>query len=76
MKGMVTVTCRFGLGSITYAVMAQNLLARRGISSKIVKLDARSSMKGCAYGVETDCRDYKSASVALNKEGISFREIK
>lgn len=70
------MACRFGLGSVTYAVMAQNILAKIGIQSKLIKLDANASMKGCAYGIETDCSVYKAASVALKKEDISFREIR
>ncbi|MBQ7821537.1 MAG: DUF3343 domain-containing protein [Clostridia bacterium] len=70
------MACRFGLGSVTYAQAAVNALSRRGIRSRLVKLAARESKRGCAYGVETDCNDMKKAARVLTGAGISFKEIK
>ena len=70
------MACRFGLGSVTYAQAAQNILARQGIRSKLIKLGVGESPKGCAYGIETDCSESKKASLALKRNGISFRELK
>lgn len=67
--------CKFGLGSVTYAVLAQKALEKKGIYSGIIRLDTTASLNGCAYGIQTDCKNYKTASAILKKERITFKEL-
>ena len=40
------------VGSVTYALKAKKLLARRGIKSKLIKVNSAKAKTGCEYGVE------------------------
>ncbi len=66
------MTIKLGIGSMTYAVMAQNALGRSGIHSRIIRLDPSETVHGCAYGLEADSKSLKKATSALKKENISY----
>lgn len=70
------MTTRLGIGSMTYAVMAQNALGRSGIHSRIIRLDPSETVRGCAYGLEIDTKSLKKASLILKRETISFSVLK
>ncbi len=70
------MTTKLGIGSMTYAVMAQNALGESGISSRIIRLDPSETVHGCAYGLETDQKALKKAILALKRESISFTVLK
>ena len=68
------MTCRFGIGSITQAQIALNILTQNGLTARIIKLDARKSPRGCAYGLELDEKDKARASQTLRRARIKFSE--
>lgn len=70
------MACRFGLGSVTYAMVAQSTLSRYSIRAKVIKLDHGESPRGCAYGIELERQDRHKASHILTRHGISFRELR
>ena len=70
------MTTKLGIGSMTYAVMAQNALGRSGVPSRIIRLDPSETVHGCAYGLETDSKSLKRAIAALKRENISFSVLK
>ena len=60
------------VGSVTYALQAQRLLADTKIHSKLIKLDSGSSPDGCIYGLIVTESDYLNAAILLKKGGIAF----
>ncbi|MFA6948421.1 MAG: putative Se/S carrier-like protein [Eubacteriales bacterium] len=67
--------CTISQSSITYAVKARDALADAALPSRIVKLDPSRTRRGCAYGLEIDCRMVNSAVGILDRRGISYSEI-
>ena len=65
--------CTAALSSLTYAIKAERILAELGVSSRVVKLDASVSRRGCEYGISFDCRDLPHVKTALKSVGISAR---
>lgn len=61
------------LPSATYAMKAGEILARQGISVKIITLDPEMSKKGCAYGIELDSAIAVKAENILRAHSIPVR---
>lgn len=68
--------CTFGIGSVTYAMKAKELLAKSGISARVIRLKPEQSPNGCAYGLELACREGARASALLGSAGIRFTLLK
>lgn len=62
--------CTAALSSLTYAMKAQRALADAGLHSDIVKLDARRTKRGCAYGVCFLCEYSDKVKRTLKDSGI------
>ena len=62
--------CTAVIGSVTAAMKAQKALASAAIRSTVVKLDSSVTNKGCAYGVEYDCKQSSNVRATLNSAGI------
>ncbi len=62
--------CTAAIGSLTYAIKAQRSLEQANLSSKIVKLDASMTRRGCAYGVEFPCELQRSVRNVMSAEQI------
>ena len=60
------------LDSLTYAIKARKILSKKGINSKLVKLDSSSMMSGCTNGIELNSRDFLSAASFLRASGINY----
>ena len=58
------------LTSVTYAVRAQKLLERHGISSTIRKFARSLHVNGCGYGIEVNQIDLYAAAGILDAAGI------
>lgn len=67
--------CIISQSSITYAVKARDALADSALPSRIIKLDPSRTRRGCAYGLEIDCRMVNSAALILDRRGIPYSEI-
>ncbi len=65
---MITVT----LPSVTYAEKAKKLLNRSGIPSKIIKVDAEKTRRGCTYGVTFNDNDYWNAVMTLRNNDVPY----
>ena len=63
------------LTSITYVYKSQNILRSNGIKSCVTKLQARSSRRGCGYGLEVRDRDLAEATRLLEEERIKIVEV-
>lgn len=66
-------SARFGVDSVTYAMQARDLLATRGISANVIRLNKGESSMGCAFGIELSRRDVPAASSLLDKADIPHR---
>ena len=63
------------LTSITYAIRAQKILAKRGIQA-VVRKSARSmNTTGCSYGVEITAAYLAQAQDLLTGRGIQILDI-
>lgn len=67
--------CVLTTGSQTYAIKGRKLLASMGIGARLVRLNAKTAAKGCAYGIEIDCAFSPEAAGAMRREGIPFTGI-
>ena len=63
--------CTAALGSLTIALKAHSALNDVGLNNKIVKLEPSMTKKGCAYGIEFFCDDYKRVRSTFSAEKIS-----
>ena len=57
--------CTAAIGSLTHAIKGQRLLAEIGITGTVVKLDSKKTRRGCAYGIEFPCQNYKEVRAKL-----------
>lgn len=73
---LTLMLCRLGIGSVTYAITAEQRLKNTGIAAKLIKLDAASTKRGCSYGLELDCELIRKATSVLRKSGIYYNELK
>jgi len=60
------------LPSVTYAEKARKQLSRANISSKIVKVDAQKTERGCTYGISFDDSLQLSAIMVLRNSDIPY----
>ncbi len=58
--------CTASFAGLTYAIKAQKELSAVGIDTKVVKLDASLSRRGCTYGVQFDCGETRAVRRALS----------
>ena len=68
------MTCRFGIGSITQAQIALNILTLNYVKARIIKLDARKNIRGCAYGIELEEKDKARVVQILKRSNIKFSQ--
>ena len=66
--------CILALPSVTYAMRASELLESYGISSRVTALEPYMTKKGCANGIETDCRNLIRAKNILLDNNIPVSE--
>ena len=66
---------RLGLDSVTYAMQARDILAKRGVRASVVRLHRGESSMGCAFGIELSRRDIMAASSLLSSAGIAYRQL-
>lgn len=63
------------MGSVTYALKAQGILARQGIGTRLEKLNKNRSLKGCGYGLRIERNKLDLAERLLAEENIRIVEI-
>ena len=66
-------TCIAVIGSVTYAMKAQKLLAAAAIPSHAIKLDATLSRHGCLWGIRFSYNQRNNVTAILQKNGIGIR---
>ncbi len=66
--------CTASIGSLTHAMKGQKLLAEVGIAANIVKLDAKKTRRGCAYGIEFSCSELKKVRTKLGASHLPVSE--
>lgn len=67
--------CIIAISSVNHAIRCEKLLSQRYLKTKIVKLQPNVTKKGCAYGIEINCKDVPVAISFLDKAGIPYSEI-
>ena len=67
--------CIIAISSVNHAIRSEKLLANNGINTKIVKLQPNKTKKGCAYGLELNCKDVPAAITFLDNAGVPYSEI-
>lgn len=60
------------VGSVTYAHKARRLLQRKGINSRLVKIDSARSKNGCTHGIELAEKDFYNVIMELKNAGIEY----
>lgn len=69
------ILCIAAIQSMTYAVKAQKALNSRNIGSEVVKLDPTLTKRGCAWGIQFDCRFVSEVKRILDNKDIPYGEI-
>lgn len=69
------ILCIAAIQSMTYAVKAQKALNSRNIGSEVVKLDPTLTKRGCAWGIQFDCRLVSEVKRILDNKDIPYGEI-
>lgn len=64
------------LRSLTHSIKAKKLLHEYGVDARVIKPDARSTEKGCGYGIAVSQRDRGRALKLLEENGIPTSEIR
>lgn len=67
--------CTIAISSVNHALRSERLLNENNIYSKVKKLPPEATKKGCAYGIEVNCKDVSKATSLLDRSGISYSEI-
>ena len=62
--------CTIVTGSITSAMKAQKALNASAIQSNVVKLNSKTTQRGCAYGLEINCSQLSNARMVLTNANI------
>lgn len=65
--------CFVELGSMTYAMKAQNALSAAAIPSAVMKSEASSSRRGCTYGLRFSCLQEKNVKTVLTAARIPVK---
>ena len=60
--------------SVTYAIKARKALASIGIRATIKKVNAKTTGRGCRYGIFFEQRHLFSAMNVLREQEISFEK--
>ena len=68
-------SCCATIGSVTYALKGQRLLADYNINSKVIKVRSGNASSGCAYGIEFDCINKDTVSALLKRGGVQYTDI-
>ena len=67
--------CTASVSSQTYAIKAQRALAEYAIESRVVRLDAAKSKKGCTYGIEFPCGHIGNVRKILSDVHVKARHF-
>ena len=67
--------CIIALSSVNYAIRSERFLSEHSINTKIIKLQPHVTKKGCAYGLELNCKDVPAAISFLDKAKLPYSEI-
>lgn len=67
--------CIFATSSLTYAMKGQKELHDRAIWSQIVKIDTNLTKRGCAYGIQVECKNVNNVKNIFIRYNIPFSEI-
>ena len=67
-------SCTAVVGSMTWAMRAQDALAGNAIPSTVVKTEERRGVRGCVYGVAYACAYDANVRAILEAAKISVRE--
>ena len=65
--------CFVELGSLTLAMKAQELLSTAAIPSRVEKIEASTSRRGCSYGLRLSCLQKKNALTVLERGRIPIK---
>lgn len=68
-------SCCAVIGSITYALKGQRLLASFNIDSRVIKVRSAGTAGGCAYGLEFDCINSDTVAALLRRGDIPYKDI-
>lgn len=68
-------SCCAVIGSVTYALKGQRLLASYNIDSKVTKVRSAGTSGGCAYGLEFDCMHTDNVASLLRRGDVQYRNI-
>jgi hypothetical protein len=68
-------SCCAVIGSVTYALKGQRLLANYSIDAKVTKVRSSNTSGGCAYGIEFNCMNTDTVTSLLMRGGIQYRDI-
>ncbi|MBQ8397300.1 MAG: DUF3343 domain-containing protein [Clostridia bacterium] len=63
-------TCIAAFQSMTQALGAQRALSRAAIRTRVVKLNANQTTRGCAYGLEFACAQQQNVKTILAAASI------
>ena len=66
----------FTIPTVTMALKAKKLLAKKGISANVVHFNANENKNGCSYGIEFDIKDYFSVLSTLKEYEIPHHQFK
>ncbi len=67
--------CIIAISSVNHAIRSEKYLFSKELNVRIVKLQPNTTKKGCAYGLEINCKDIPAALAFLDNAGIPYSEI-
>ena len=67
--------CIIAISSVNHAIRSEKHLASKGIQVRIIKLQPTDTKKGCAYGLEVNCKDLKEVQKLLDNAAIPYSEV-
>lgn len=67
-------SCTAVVGSMTYALKAQQVLAHAAIPSTVIKIEAASSHRGCIYGLRFYCAQENNVRTVLSGSRIQVKQ--
>lgn len=65
--------CFAELGSVTYAMKAQQALSTAAIPCTVIKRESTSSRRGCTYGISFSCLQKNNVKLVLERARISVK---
>ena len=68
--------CIAVMGSMTYALKAQQALAHAAIPSTVIKTETTSSHRGCVYGIRFYCGQENNVRTVLSAAHIQVKQWK